>query len=104
MAASASAASTLSARRYILAIDKVTLLKLLNGSGSPSPARAASSTSRVWTFPVMVGGNSNGITNLTIDTDSPDGDWYSIDGRRLNTAPRTKGVYIHKDKVVVVKY
>jgi hypothetical protein len=104
VAASASAASTLSARRYILAIDKVTLLKLLNGSGSPSPARAASSTSRVWTFPVMVGGNSNGITNLTIDTDSPDGDWYSIDGRRLNTAPRTKGVYIHKDKVVVVKY
>ncbi len=105
VATSASAASTLSARRYILAIDKVTLLKLLNGSGSPAPARAASSTSRVWTFPVMVGGNSNGITNLTIDTDSPDnGNWYSIDGRRLNTAPRTKGVYIHKDKVVVVKY
>ena len=105
VAASASAASTLSARRYILAIDKVTLLKLLNGSGSPAPARVASSTSRVWTFPVMVGGNSNGITNLTIDTDSPDnGNWYSIDGRRLNTAPRTKGVYIHKDKVVVVKY
>ena len=104
VAASTSAASTLSARRYILAIDKVTLLKLLNGSGSPSPARAASSTSRVWTFPVMVGGNSNGITNLTIDTDSPDnGNWYSIDGRRLNTAPRTKGVYIHKGKVVVVK-
>ena len=100
----ASASSKLSGRRYILAIDKVTLLKLLNGSGSPSPARAASSTSRVWTFPVMVGGNSNGITNLTIDTDSPDnGNWYSIDGRRLNTAPRTKGVYIHKDKVVVVK-
>lgn len=101
----ASASSKLTGRRYILAIDKVTLLKLLNGSGSPSPARAASSTGRVWTFPVMVGGNSNGITNLTIDTDSPDnGNWYSIDGRRLNTAPRTKGVYIHKDKVVVVKY
>ena len=101
----ASASSKLTGRRYILAIDKVTLLKLLNGSGSPSPARAASSTGRVWTFPVMVGGNSNGITNLTIDTDSPDnGNWYSIDGRRLDTAPRTKGVYIHKDKVVVVKY
>lgn len=101
----ASASSKLTGRRYLLVVDKVTLLQLLNGSGSPSPARAASSTSRVWTFPVMVGGNSNGITNLTIDTDSPDnGNWYSIDGRRLNTAPRTKGVYIHKDKVVVVKY
>ena len=106
----ASASSKLTGRRYLLAVDKVTLLQFLNGSGSAArslsstAARSASATDRVWTFPVMVGGNSNGITNLTIDTGSPDGDWYSIDGRRLDTAPRTKGVYIHKDKVVVVKY
>ena len=101
----ASASSQLTGRRYLLVVDKLTLLSLLNAPAPGSSARAASRTDRVWTFPLMIGGNDTGITNLTIDTDSPDnGNWYSIDGRRLNTAPRTKGVYIHKDKVVVVKY
>ena len=30
-------------------------------------------------------------------------DWYSLDGRRLNSKPTLKGVYIHDGKKVVIK-
>ena len=29
--------------------------------------------------------------------------WYSLDGRRLNTAPTRKGIYVNKGKVVMIK-
>jgi hypothetical protein len=40
--------------------------------------------------------NTN-LTNLT------NGDWYDLNGRKLNAAPTRKGVYILNGKKVVIK-
>ena len=31
------------------------------------------------------------------------GDWYDLNGRKLNAKPTTKGVYIQNGKKVVIK-
>jgi len=48
-------------------------------------------------------GNTTGIVapRLAADGDAPV--WYGLDGRRLNTAPTGKGVYIMNGKKVVIK-
>lgn len=51
---------------------------------------------------IVIGGNATGIKTmkqLTIDSDG----WYSIDGRRLNSRPTAKGVYLHHGDKVVIK-
>ena len=51
---------------------------------------------------IVIGGDATGIKSkihVTIDSDG----WYSIDGRRLNSRPAAKGVYIHHGNKVVIK-
>lgn len=60
-----------------------------NGN-TPAPARL-----------VLTGGNT-GIERILLDGSS-DGDWYSLDGRRLNGQPARKGIYIYKGKKTVKK-
>lgn len=60
-----------------------------NGN-TPAPARL-----------VLTGGNT-GIERILFDGSS-DGDWYSLDGRRLNGQPARKGIYIYKGKKTVIK-
>ena len=51
---------------------------------------------------IVIGGDATGIKTmkqLTIDSDG----WYSIDGRRLNSRPTAKGVYLHHGDKVVIK-
>lgn len=43
------------------------------------------------------------ITHLSPLTSRYSGAWFSLDGRRLSTAPASKGVYIHNGKKVVIK-
>ena len=63
----------------------------IEGNGNtPAPARL-----------VLTGGNT-GIERILLDGSS-DGDWYSLDGRRLNGQPARKGIYINKGKKTVVK-
>ena len=43
------------------------------------------------------------VTHLSPLTSRYSGAWFSLDGRRLSTAPASKGVYIHNGKKVVIK-
>ena len=105
----ASASSKLTGRRYLLAVDKVTLLQLLNGGASAARSRAASATDgltaasgRVWTFPLILGNDATGISSMFNVQSSMD-TWFTIDGRRLQNRPAHKGVYINNGKKTVIK-
>ena len=62
---------------------------------TPSNARAIS----------IVFGDTTGINEaLRVKSEeSADGDWYDLDGRKLQAAPKRKGVYIHNGRKEVVK-
>lgn len=112
----ASASSKLTGRRYLLVVDKVTLLSLLNGSASAArtrnasapdgltaaSARADNGSARVWTFPLILGNDATGISSMFNVQSSMD-TWYTIDGRRLQNRPAHKGVYINNGKKTVIK-
>ena len=36
-------------------------------------------------------------------TDNKDGAWYTLDGRKLNGTPQTKGIYVNNNKKVIVR-
>ena len=64
-----------------------------NGN-TPAPARLISS------------GDATGIDSMVNgqwSMDNLDGDWFSLDGRRLNGQPTRKGIYIHHGKKTVIK-
>ena len=46
-------------------------------------------------------GDFTGIQTLPSAPNATDGNWYTIDGRRLNGQPTKKGVYIHHGKKVI---
>ena len=110
------ASSKLTGRRYLLVVDKVTLLQLLNGSASAARTRDASATDgltaasaradnasgRVWTFPLILGNDATGISTVFNVQSSMD-TWFTIDGRRLQNRPAHKGVYINNGKKTVIK-
>ena len=112
----ASASSKLTGRRYLLVVDKVTLLQLLNGSASAARSRDSSATdgltaasaradngsARVWTFPLILGNDATGISSMFNVQSSMD-TWFTIDGRRLQNRPAHKGVYINNGKKTVIK-
>jgi hypothetical protein len=39
----------------------------------------------------------------TLESDATEGTWYSLDGRKMQTQPQRKGIYISNGKKVVVK-
>ena len=66
-----------------------------NGDGQP-----------INNFELNFSGEGNGIkaiTNLRPSTSNLSSSWYTIDGRRLNGMPTTKGIYIHNDRKIVIK-
>ncbi len=72
---------------------------------SPNPQGGESS---VRAFQLNFGDNTNGIAdaeaNSSLSTlNSQLKDWYSLDGRKLNGKPTTKGLYIHHGRKVVIK-
>ena len=46
--------------------------------------------------------SSTGIEN-TMATDVKDDTWYTLNGRRLQGKPTTKGIYIYKGKKQIIK-
>jgi hypothetical protein len=46
-----------------------------------------------------------GIEGVAADKAEADGDgnWYDLNGRKLNSKPTTKGVYINNGRKVVIK-
>lgn len=51
-------------------------------------------------------GDATGIDSMVNGQgtmDNLDGDWFSLDGRRLNGQPTRKGIYIHHGKKTVIK-
>jgi hypothetical protein len=85
IAVSTSATSTLSGRRYLLAVDKLQLLRLLNDNGSAAarsqsaaaPARRLSVTDGVWAFPLLLGGDDGQTTGID---SMVNGQWSMEDG------------------------
>ena len=67
----------------------------LNASG-PAPAFMSVAD--------LMNGGLTDIDTVKRDYDSNDNDdWYTLDGRKLQTRPTTKGLYIHQGRKVVVK-
>jgi arabinogalactan endo-1,4-beta-galactosidase len=44
---------------------------------------------------------SAGISATAVDTPET-ATWYTIDGRRLNAKPTTRGLYIHDGKKIII--
>lgn len=55
----------------------------------------------VSSFTLNFGDKTNCIKDLQQSTGN--GQWFTIDGRRLNGKPTAKGLYINKGKAVVIK-
>lgn len=64
-------------------------------AGSLTAAAAVNS------FKLNFGDKTNCIRDLQQPTDN--GQWFTIDGRRLDGKPTAKGLYINNGKAVVVK-
>ena len=68
--------------------------QLTGGSSSPAPARLSIRRSE-----------STGINEIAEDRkiNAENSIWYTLDGRRLNSKPTQKGLYITKDRKVIIK-
>jgi len=80
---------------------------------SSAPRRGAADQealpSRMSVRLVDADGTVTAIGNLSIDNGQwkmdnwMEGEWYTLDGRRLNSAPSTRGIYMKNGKKVIVK-
>ena len=52
---------------------------------------------------VLISANGVTVSVGTINLDCESGDWYSLDGRKLDAQPTKKGMYIHNNKKVIIK-
>lgn len=87
------AASVLPVNTAVLAVSKMDILR--GGTVGTKPAAAR----RI----ILGDGEANGIVSLPAESDNNTDDWYTLDGRRLDSRPTAKGVYIHKGEKVVVR-
>ena len=74
---------------------------LLNDLTAGDIETSASTRSFVLNF----GGESTGIRHIIVSSDQSDSsdNWYTIDGRRLNSTPTQRGIYIRNGKKFVIK-
>ena len=81
----------------ILFVNKLdVLLMIQNAANPPSPARQRG-------IPFDLGGGTTGIERPTPSPSLNGGEIYDLQGRRLDQAPKAKGVYIRNGILVVVK-
>ena len=57
----------------------------------------------LYTDNFKVTSTNTSIGTLTIDKVSSDSSWYTLDGRRLDGTPRTRGLYINNNKKRIVR-
>ena len=67
------------------------------------PIPSANASRAVARSIVLDDGETTGMEDVRWQTEEGSGDWYSIDGRKLDGKPTRKGVYIQNGKKVVVK-
>ena len=86
---------------YDVEEDTYVYIYAVIGSSS-APARRASSTDMVKIYGITV---SPGVTAISIITNAPSavGNYYTLDGQKLEGLPTKKGVYIVNGRKVVVK-
>ena len=46
--------------------------------------------------------HTNGITTTNFTNFTNNADWYTLDGRKLDSKPTKKGIYIYKGKKVIM--
>ena len=78
---------TLPANRGYLLKEKAT------GGGSSAPAM----------LPLVRGSENTTGVELIINNPIDNGDWYTLDGRKLQGRPTQKGVYINQGKKIYIK-
>ena len=85
-------------------VQKPTYVYLYATVASPSaPNRASAAEDAVKIYSIEVS-DATGITRQSTGGIRPQTTgWYSLDGRRLSKEPTQKGIYIYKDKKVVIK-
>ena len=95
---SATATSTPAKGACVLAVSKVDILT----KGSLS----VGGTSNARSIAIALGGETTGIEEMAqgdMQNAPSDGSWYDLQGRRLDQAPKAKGVYIRNGILVVIK-
>lgn len=85
-----------SEEEMLLIITKWELLQALNGLGGGGGGAV-----RQRTISIVLGDDATGIRDITIDAACDA--WYTLDGRKLDSTPKTKGVYIRSGRKVVIK-
>lgn len=90
---SRTATSVLPVNTAVLAVSKMDILT--RGTVGTKPAAA-----RRITFGDT---EATGIRTLPADTDGTAAPWYTLDGRKVSTAPTRKGIYIHNGTKYVVR-
>ena len=87
--------ASIGAQRAYFKLEGITAKASAPGNGSGSPVRA---------FVLNFGDEANGISATLSDRGEMINDkWYTLDGRRLNGQPTTKGLYIHGGRKVLIK-
>ena len=78
-------------------------LKYSGTSGTRAVSRSVMDDLPSMMIVVLAGsdGQTTEIGTFTLDYES--GDWYSLDGRKLNNKPTKKGLYIHNGRKEVIK-
>jgi arabinogalactan endo-1,4-beta-galactosidase len=46
---------------------------------------------------------STGISSISTDSAQPNDAWYSLSGRKLESKPQQKGIYINKGEKLIIK-
>ena len=87
-----------SADKCFLIVSKLDVLLMIRNGVAPAAAAGA----RTIAFD-LGGSDDTGIERLTFGSSLNGGEWYDLQGRRLDVSPKQKGVYIYQGKKVVIK-
>ena len=95
-----SAAAAVRQKRHMLSLSIIDILQALNHKIART--RGTSAGTRTIHIDINGIGDTTGIDSIGIGTTAT-GDWYSLDGRKLEGKPQQKGVYINNGHKTVIK-
>ena len=97
---SRNSAAAVARKRLMLCLSKIDILQALNCKLVRT--RGTSVGTRTIHIDINGIGDTTGIDSIGIGTTAT-GDWYSLDGRKLEGKPQQKGVYINNGHKTVIK-
>lgn len=95
-----SATAAVRQKRHMLSLSIIDILQALNSKFVRT--RGTSAGTRTIHIDINGIGDTTGIDSIGIGTTAT-GDWYSLDGRKLEGKPQQKGVYINNGHKTVIK-